>query len=100
MLNLHPFRSTDPMGMKRHDTRLTVMLGNLQTIKRACRSSDLVVCAWGTHGRFNGLQDAVIVMLEQMPDRVVCLGFNSDGTPKHPLYLRSDAERVPMFRNT
>lgn len=103
MLNLHPFRSTDPQPMKRHIAPLDVLNANYATIREVCRSSDLIVCAWGTHGSYQAMDSSVMYVLSSLPgiqDRAFCLGFNSDGTPKHPLYLRSDAERVQMFRAT
>jgi hypothetical protein len=76
-------RATDPVGPQ-----------NDRHVRRAVRSADLVVCAWGAlplarararelDGAFGG-------------PRLRCLGLTKMGAPRHPLYLRSDTRLRPF----
>lgn len=89
--NIFALRSTDPKGLRQVDD--PVGPGNDRAIRRLARSADLVVAAWGGHGRYLGRGERVRAML---PDDAVCLGVNADGSPKHPLYLRGDSARVAL----
>lgn len=31
------------------------------------------------------------------PSKVLCFGLNKDGSPRHPLYQRTDAQLLPFF---
>jgi hypothetical protein len=110
MCNLFAYRATDPAVMARdwlggrdivgpeHD----LLLAHLARL--ACQ----VVVAWGSvsqHPRV--FQPAVRTRIGQVlqllgagvpPDPglpIVCLGRCADGQPRHPLYVKGDAERAP-----
>lgn len=51
-----------------------------------------VVVAWGNHGAHRGRDQEVLKLLG--PTRLMCLGTNKNGTPKHPLYLKDDTQLV------
>ncbi len=89
--NIFALRSTYPKDLRLIDD--PVGPGNDRAIKRLIKSADLVVAAWGGHGRYLNRGARVLSML---PDDAVCLGVNADGAPKHPLYLRSDTKRRPL----
>lgn len=98
MANLFAFRATKPEDMM----SATEPIGsdNSQHLLRLGRDAGQIVCAWGKHGRFNYMDDAVITLLHlaRLDSKLVCLGVNSDKTPKHPLYIRADKklERFPQ----
>lgn len=48
---------------------------------------------WGTDGAFRGGDLQVAALLAAF--RLLCLGKNGDGSPKHPLYVRKDAPLIP-----
>lgn len=63
---------------------------------------DRVIAAWGAHPGGpewfrNMYQDRVDTVLSifDSPPRLRCLGLTSKGAPRHPLYLRADAELIP-----
>lgn len=69
---------------------------NLPTILEEARAAELVVIC---HGRLNRvlmpIGRAVIAALRDQGVSMKCFGINgSDGSPKHPLYLRGDTELV------
>jgi len=93
--NIFALRSTYPKDLRLVDD--PVGPGNDRAIRRIIKSADLVVAAWGGHGRYLGRGRRVLGM---MPHDAVCLGVNRDGSPKHPLYLRSDVEPRPLPMST
>lgn len=55
---------------------------------------DLVVAAWGGDGAYQERAKAVVALLSKFP--LVCLGRNSDGSPRHPLYVAGDTKLEPF----
>lgn len=90
MLNLYAYRATDPAVMKAAAD--PVGPGADEALARFANRSGLVVCAWGAHATPE--RAAAVLALLEVP--TVCLGLNANGSPKHPLYLRRDAERIPF----
>lgn len=82
--NLFAYRATYPVELKR--VADPVGTGNDDTILEAAQS-DAVVCAWGCHGLMLDRQAKVLSMLRATGLPLHHLGMNSDGTPKHPLYI-------------
>lgn len=88
VVNLFALRSTDPKVL-----RLSVdPVGPLNdsAILDACADAGRIVCAWGKHGSYLGRDSSVLALLDTR--LLHCLGRNKDGTPKHPLYLKSDCQ--------
>lgn len=93
MLNLFGFRSTDPKWMKKQEDPSGPE--NVRAILEVCQHVPLVVCAWGTHGAFQGhgrLMRAVLTTA--FPGKIHHLGLTKGGYPKHPLYLPKTLEPV------
>ena len=92
MTNLFAFRATNPKDMIRHAE--PVGIGNGSHLIEVAQSAGECVAAWGKHGRHNHRDSDVITLFEisGLASKLRCLGVNSDGTPKHPLYLRGDAK--------
>ena len=51
-----------------------------------------VLCAWGS---FPAVKDRSATVLDMIPEPY-CLGVNSDGQPKHPLYIPYRVQMVKM----
>ena len=63
---------------------------NLIIISELIKKSDLIVYAWG-----NLVSEPL--QLRKLIESPLCFGINKNGTPKHPLYLRSDT-KLQNFR--
>lgn len=60
----------------------------------------MVVAAWGAHARkmgFGWWNPTFLEFVKQQdrPGGFMCLGTTSDGSPRHPLYVKGDQEFVP-----
>lgn len=52
--------------------------------------SSAIVYAWGTHTWARSRAEEVMRLLAPAPGTKVCLGTTTDGSPRHPLYVRGD----------
>ena len=89
--NLSPLRATDPRdlmaaGPEPDDVREK----NIGIICHLAETSDMVVAAWGVHGSDEDRAQRLIEHLDGLA--LHCLGTTQDGHPRHPLYIRSDAQ--------
>lgn len=84
MLNLFAYRATLPADMKAQDDPVGVGNWRLNDFLDTC-SGPHIAC-WGTHGSHRGRAEFIAPLFHEL----LCFGKNSDGSPKHPLYLRSD----------
>jgi len=91
MLNIFALRSTDPKKLQIHQCPVGPL--NDEFIMSETLLCDTIV-AWGNHGRLFDRGDEVIRMLESAGRKMLCLGQNVDGSPKHPLYLKKDLPLV------
>ena len=92
MTNLFAYRATLPRDMKA--AAEPVGADNDLWLVRAARASELIVCAWGRHGRFQNRGKHVVKLLGEF--RLMHFGKNNDGTPKHPLYMPKITELIPF----
>lgn len=96
VVNLFAFRATKPGDMKAAAD--PVGPDNDKAIWRAASEAadtgGKIVCAWGAHGSFKDRDKAVLAILGRFLIEPVSLGENADGSPKHPLYLPSDAKPI------
>jgi hypothetical protein len=91
VVNLFALRATDPKQLK--EAQDPVGPENDKCIKAAVASAELVVCAWGTHGKLLGRGAAVQKLLAYR--HLHHLGLTKEGHPKHPLYLKKDLLPIP-----
>jgi hypothetical protein len=84
MVNLFAFRATDPGEMM--SAADPVGPENDAWLVKCADSAGLVVAAWGVNGNYEGRASQVSKMISGMQ----CLGFTSNGSPRHPLYVRAD----------
>lgn len=92
--NIFALRSTDPRALK--TCRSPIGMDNDGHILAMAASAEIIIAAWGTHGRLHGRGLAVHQMLLAAGMKVLCLGRNADGSPKHPLYVRADVVPMPL----
>ncbi len=85
VVNIFALVSTDPMGLYSCDD--PVGPENNTAILEAVKDAGMVVCAWGTHGKHQARAKEVVDLLLSAGVTPHCLGRNSDGSGKHPLYV-------------
>lgn len=91
VVNLFPFRATDPKELLISEGLLGV--GADDAIRSVSHASEMVVCAWGRLERkLAARAPKVLRMLASRSNGVMCLGLNADLSPKHPLYLRNELQ--------
>lgn len=98
VVNLFAYRATDPRELLRlgHDDD-PVGAENQRHIEDATVRSKRIVCAWGAHGGHLDQDETVLGWLVQhQGSDCVALGLTKDGKPRHPLYMRTDAQPVPF----
>lgn len=83
--NLFAYRCTDPRGLRR--VADPVGRRNDRSLRALATRADLVVCAWGVHGRLHDRAAAVRDLLAGAGVRPHVLRLTRDGAPAHPLYL-------------
>jgi hypothetical protein len=88
--NLYAYRSTQAKVLRMMDDLEAVGPDNKKHLQWLTQKAEIVVAAWGAHslcGYAHTLADWIL----NLPNCRV-LGQNRDGSPKHPLYVRSGAE--------
>lgn len=89
-VNVMDYRATNPRELLLVDPRSDQ---NLECIKGAARfATSIVVCYGRLPKRLAHYAEEALTALNGK--FLYCLGTNADGSPKHPLYLRGDAEFV------
>jgi hypothetical protein len=92
MTNLFAYRATLPKDMMAFSE--PIGMDNGPHLISVARYASVVVACWGKHGRHNDRDANVICLFEMsgLASKISCLSVNTDGTPKHPLYLRADTK--------
>ncbi len=68
---------------------------NIPFLRDMAEESVEIVMAYGRlHRRYEPVIQAVIAAMREADKPLKCFGLNKDGSAKHPLYLRKDAELV------
>ncbi|MBW8036734.1 MAG: DUF1643 domain-containing protein [Planctomycetes bacterium] len=95
VVNLFALRSTDPHKLK----QTTNPIGRLNDawIVRVARKAHKIVLAWGAGADWAPERSNQLLSLLAHHD-LYCFGTTQSGAPRHPLYLRSDAE-LKRYRN-
>jgi len=86
VVNLYAYRATSPKDMLKEKD--PVGPDNDYWIYRMLTDAKFIVCAWGK----NANPERVEHFVRYLPKgaELKCLGINKDGSPKHPLYIKSD----------
>jgi hypothetical protein len=91
--NIFALRSTDPRELYRHQE--PVGPDNDRAILEMATESQIVIAAWGNHGRYQGRGRQMMKLLAGHDVHV--LGKTKGGDPRHPLYIRGDSELLPIY---
>lgn len=94
VVNLFALRSTDPDALYGHAD--PVGAENDRWIEEHTKGAADIIAAWGAHGAHMGRGSLVHKRLVGLGKRVRHLGLNADGSPKHPLYLPGNAQRLVL----
>lgn len=101
VVNLFNLRATDPQEILAESSLLR-LLGpdgfGMQHIVESVMATGAtqVVCGWGAKGSHLGQDSRTLAALRALGATPYALGLNRDGTPVHPLYQPSMAERVAL----
>lgn len=88
--NIYALRSRDPSALwTAVDPRGPK---NFWHVREMAARAQLIVAAWGAHARADDA--AAMTQLLTKYDDVWCLGRNANGSPKHPLFTRTDTPRA------
>ncbi len=88
--NIFGLRSTDPHALLLEPD--PVGIDNDEHILRVARGADLVIAAWGVWGKIGARGRSLATHLTHAGVSLFCLGITKEGYPRHPLYLRADAQ--------
>jgi len=83
IVNLFAFCATKPEDLKRSAT--PIGRNNDRWIAAAIGEAALSIACWGNHGEFLGRSAKI---RDRYP-KLLCLGVNVSGMPKHPLYIKA-----------
>ncbi len=92
--NLYAFRATDPKDLFK--AKEPIGPDNHRHISDCVLEADIIIAAWGTHGKDAKVTSAVRDIVAKFEKKMFCLGKTKEGHPKHPLYLKSDQELIPF----
>lgn len=89
MLNIFAFRATDPKVMKK---AVDPIGPENDYFLQAATAGRKVLCAWGNHGAYLDRGEKVTRMLTDLGRDLVCFEITKTNQPKHPLYMKGDAQ--------
>lgn len=94
--NLYALVSTDPKALLTTPDAIGLETDAylLQMVFIVKSTNGKVLCGWGS---FAPVKQRATDVLSMVPEPY-CLGVNSDGEPKHPLYVGYDAPIIPLVR--
>lgn len=98
-LNLYSYRTPEVKALKSYLKSPEAYL-HLETVchlENTIKFCDKVVCCWGSWD-FISLAEEMIDTLIKIENKIpYCFGINNNGSPKHPLYLKSDTQLIPYI---
>ena len=83
--NIFAWRETSPLQLMKTDE--PVGKDNDFHISKSVLWSDVIICAWGTHGTYFNREAEVKNLLSNNGAKLYHLGLTKNGHPKHPLYI-------------
>lgn len=98
VVNLFAWRATDPAELPA-DIELATGPDTDHHIARAVQSSTMVICGWGTSGPFAARAARLAEVLAIVREAGLvphAMTLTKDGSPGHPLYLRSGLVPHPL----
>jgi hypothetical protein len=88
VVNLMAYRATKPKELPSKPS-IAMGPGNARAIEEAAERCTLAIAAWGAHPYAKRFVDGALDILELCELDVYCFGTSKDGSPKHPLYIKS-----------
>lgn len=85
---LQLYQVSDPVGHYNYNTVKKLLL-----LGKSCNQP--VVCAWGSQNIASDEARKLFELSADLDVKLTCLGKNKSGSPKHPLYLKSDQAFEP-----
>ena len=85
--NLYAVRGADPSKLSHADLQDFSNHFHLSNCK-----GEIIVCCWGNRRNWPDWERVVGWLQTWYGDKTYCFGENKDGSPKHPLYLKSDTK--------
>jgi hypothetical protein len=95
VVNVFAYRSTDPAKLRQTFDPIGPL--NDEVIRMAASVSPMILCCWSNDGGYLD-RGAIVERLLSGPEhryRTYALGVTASGAPRHPLYVRADAEPAP-----
>lgn len=103
--NIFAWRATDPSELysktlrwRLRDDLMHFPVGseNDHHIRAAAEESDMILCAWGNHGKLDNRSSVVRGILRSVAtDRLHYLKMTGENEPSHPLYLDYSLPPIP-----
>jgi len=93
MLNLYAIRSTDPRGVWMSSDPVGEETDHY--LVEVASKAEVVVACWGAFPRAQWRAAEVVAMLAEAGVTVQALGVTKEGQPRHPLYIKNEAELRP-----
>lgn len=88
VVNLFAYRATEPKKMLQ--ALDPIGPDNDDWIRYAGKIASKVVVAWGANGPTDRVHEVVSILRECHNAPLYCLGVTQSGSPRHPLYVKSD----------
>ena len=95
VVNLYAYRTPDPDELR--ECSDPVGANNDKYILKNAKEAAFFVVGWGRKRKGLVRDNFVLDILRSSGIVVHALGVNADGTPKHPLYLRKNADPRPYI---
>ena len=93
-VNVADYRATDPRALLVPGVEPRSP-DNLAQIMAKAHGATWVILAFGAlKGRMREMAEETVSLLKQHRIPLHCLGVTADGSPRHPLYLRGDANLI------
>lgn len=99
VVNLSPFRATEPADMLKHVEPESIIKQNFGYIDSECywNQPEIVMCAWGTKAPVRG--KIMTKHLLKLGARLNVLRLTAERQPSHPLYLSKALKPQPWSGN-
>ena len=98
VVNLFPYRSTDPAKLLQVDPLGDESEAN-QVIIEAVKLSNMTICGWGANilAQARALEVIKLLRAHRIEKKLYCLARNKDGSPRHPLYIGPKNDPMRFF---
>ncbi len=91
VINLMAFRATDPANLPKNPAEALGAF-NVSNIEAVVAGAKTVICAWGAHPYAKRFQGAFLDICRLYHEKVFCFEKTKEGSPKHPLYIKSGTQ--------